>query len=94
MAADKEPAATRGSLSPIESPYVAEALDVLYLHLPTAVEQFLKAVLAAVHPTLVADRNPNHLTGQFEKGVIRAGEGTGFADFSGQPECWPLRVRR
>jgi len=37
------------------SAYCEESWDVFYLHLATALEQLLKAVLASTHPSLIAD---------------------------------------
>jgi hypothetical protein len=61
---------TRFAQSAIDA-YVDEDWEVTYLHLSTAVEQLVKAALAAVHPVLIADRNAEfdtllHLIGHHE----------------------------
>jgi hypothetical protein len=43
--------------------YSDEEWDVFYLHLATAVEQLVKAVLARAHPSFIADVRPNSKDG-------------------------------
>jgi len=43
--------------------YSDEEWDVFYLHLATAVEQLVKAVLARAHPSFIADVRPNSRDG-------------------------------
>jgi hypothetical protein len=43
--------------------YSNEEWDVFYLHLATAVEQLVKAVLARAHPSFIADVRPNSRDG-------------------------------